>query len=123
MQNGASSPPDGPAAPPAAAPRTPALAVDRGPVTITNPRFRAPPSPPAYPALAREQGQEGEAVIRARLDRDGNPDEVLLAASSGFPVLDRAALAAVRRWAFEPGRRGGEPVAAWVQVPVRFALR
>jgi protein TonB len=43
--------------------------------------------------------------------------------SSGFEMLDRAAIAAVRRWVFEPGRRGGNPVAAWVQVPVRFALR
>lgn len=94
-----------------------------GPLLITNPRFRAPPAPPAYPPLAREQGEEGETIVRARLDRDGAPEEVLLHASSGHSMLDRAALAAVRRWLFEPGRRNGEPVTAWVQIPVRFALR
>lgn len=101
----------------------PTPALPPAPLLITNPRFRAPPAPPAYPSLAREQGEEGETVVRVRLDRLGNAEEVLLHASSGHPMLDRAALAAVQRWAFEPGRRNGEAVPAWVQIPVRFALR
>lgn len=105
----------------AAAP--PAPAADEGPVLIVNPRFRLPPLAPAYPPRARDLGQEGEVVVRARLDPLGTPEEVVVYRSSGFELLDRAALAAVRRWAFEPGRRGGAPVPAWVQVPVRFALR
>ena len=100
-----------------------AVVAEPGPLLIANPRFRAPPGPPLYPALAREQGVEGEVMVRVRLDRAGNAEEVLLQASSGHAMLDRAALAAVRRWAFEPGRRNGEAVPAWVQIPVRFALR
>jgi protein TonB len=106
-----------------AAPAPPAVARDEGPLLITTPRFRQPPAPPAYPARARELGQEGEVLLDARLDPEGIPQEVVVRRSSGFEMLDRAAIAAVRRWLFEPGRRGGTPVAAWVQVPVRFALR
>lgn len=111
----------GPAAVPA--PVSPTAPADDGPVEIAAPRFRSPPEPPAYPRLARAQRQEGEVLVRARLDRTGTPEEVLLARSSGFDLLDRAALAAVRRWPFEPGRRGGVAVIAWVQIPVRFTLR
>lgn len=110
-----------------AAPAAPALPpagqAEDGPVLIANPRFRAPPAPPAYPPRARDLGQEGEVLLQARLDPTGTPEEVIVQRSSGFDLLDRAAVAAVRRWAFEPGRRGDRPVAAWVQIPVRFALR
>jgi periplasmic protein TonB len=37
--------------------------------------------------------------------------------------LDRSALSAVRRWRFEPARRGAQPIETWVQVPVRFELK
>jgi protein TonB len=43
--------------------------------------------------------------------------------SSGFGQLDRAALSAVRKWNFEPGRQGEERIAMWVRVPVTFKLK
>ena len=91
-------------------------------VFLTEPRFRVAPRPPVYPRRARELEQQGEALIRARLDPRGNPEEVLVWKSSGFVLLDHAALKAVRGWQFEPARRNGRPVVAWVQIPVRFAL-
>jgi len=90
---------------------------------ITDPRFRQTPNPPVYPSRARQLGQQGEALIRARVDLAGNPAEVILWRSSGFALLDRAALAAVRQWQFEPARRDGQPIAAWVEVPIRFSLQ
>jgi len=101
----------------------PAAAGDETPMVLTHASFRRPPTPPAYPARARELGMEGEVVVRCLLDRDGTPGSVTLARSSGHALLDQAALAAVRLWAFEPGRRGGVPVPAVIQIPVRFALR
>ncbi|MGV8995786.1 MAG: TonB family protein [Parvibaculaceae bacterium] len=89
---------------------------------ITNPRFRDPPRPATYPKRARDLEQQGEALIRARLDFEGNAQEVMVLRSSGHVLLDNSALAAVRRWHFEPGRRNGTPVVAWVHVPVRFTL-
>ena len=30
---------------------------------------------------------------------------------------------AVRKWRFEPARRGKDPVVVWVMLPVRFELK
>ena len=87
------------------------------------PRYRVPPRPPKYPGRAVELGQQGEALVRVRLDPDGTAAEILLWRSSGFGLLDRAALAAVHGWHFLPAQRNGHPVAAWVEIPVRFHLR
>ncbi|MDP1749228.1 MAG: TonB family protein [Reyranella sp.] len=86
------------------------------------PRYRVPPKPAVYPARAIEFGQQGEVLIRVRLDLDGSAAEIKLWRSSGFEVLDRSALAAARGWHFHPAMRGGHPVAAWVEIPVRFHL-
>jgi protein TonB len=113
----------GPAAapPPIAAPI--AAPADAAPMLIATPRFRVPPRPPVYPRRAIELRAQGEALIGAQLDPTGTPHEVRVLRSSGHPMLDRAALDAVGGWAFEPGRRAGQPVAARVEIPVRFTLR
>lgn len=107
------------ASPPPAAP-VPEIAA--GPPLITEPRFREPPAKPAYPPRAAALDQQGEALVRVLVTPEGEQEEVQLWRSSGFDLLDRAALAAVRRWRFEPYRRNGTAQAAWVQVPVRFTL-
>ncbi len=89
---------------------------------ITNPRYREIPKPAIYPKRARDLGQQGIVFVRARLDYEGNAEDVTVLKSSGHVLLDNSALAAVRRWHFEPGRRNGTPVVAWVHVPVRFTL-
>jgi protein TonB len=43
--------------------------------------------------------------------------------SSGYAMLDRSALEAVKTWKFEPGRKMGKPANMWVEVPVKFILR
>lgn len=90
---------------------------------IVQARYRERPTPPAYPPRAFELDQQGEVVVRARLDPHGDPQRVEVLRSSGFSLLDEAALAAVRRWRFEPARIDGRPVPAIVQVPVRFRVR
>ena len=87
------------------------------------PRFRIPPTPAVYPPRSIELGQQGEVMVRVRLEPDGAAAEIVLWRSSSFPLLDRAALTAVRGWHFLPALRDGRPVAAWVEIPVRFHLR
>jgi protein TonB len=91
-------------------------------VYVTEAHYREPPMPPRYPKRARELNQEGEALLQVRLDYEGNAQEILISQSSGYVLLDNAALAAARRWQFEPERRNGRPVIAWVRIPVRFSL-
>jgi protein TonB len=77
---------------------------------------------PTYPAMARRLKLEGITTLRVLVSREGNAQSVTLHNSSGVRVLDEAALAAVQRWAFVPARQGDKPIAAEVDVPVRFRL-
>lgn len=67
-------------------------------------------------------GVAGSVVLRALVGPDGDTKDLRVWRSSGSPLLDNAALAAARRWAFAPARRGPHPIAAWVEVPVHFRL-
>ena len=62
-------------------------------------------------------------TLEVLVDRTGRVKELRVQDSSGYPVLDRAAVKAVREWVFEPGMVGDQKVDMWVRVPVRFELR
>jgi protein TonB len=76
--------------------------------------------PPSYPDPAREAGVEGTVVLEALVCACGEVSEIEVARS--IPMLDEAAIAAVRAWYFEPALRADEPVATWVTIPVKFSL-
>ena len=78
---------------------------------------------PSYPATARRLGIEGTSMLRVFVAADGRVADVQVDRTAGHPDLDRAAMDAVRRWKFEPGRRGSEPVGMWVRLPVQFVLK
>jgi len=103
----------------------PAAAARGEPQGITPPVFSAgylENPAPAYPALSRRLGEQGKAILRVLVNPAGAADEVQLQASSGHARLDDAARDTVRRWKFAPARRGAEPVAAWVLIPISFRL-
>ncbi|HEY6195222.1 MAG TPA: energy transducer TonB [Candidatus Eisenbacteria bacterium] len=75
---------------------------------------------PEYPQPAREAGVQGTVMVMALVCSSGQVIETKVVLS--IPMLDDAAQAAVRHWVFEPAKAGGEPVAVWVGVPVRFSL-
>lgn len=77
---------------------------------------------PVYPSAARRMREQGRVLLLVDVAPDGLPRQVNLAASSGSPRLDEAALAAVRQWRFVPARRGTTAVPAQVLVPIIFGL-
>ncbi len=77
---------------------------------------------PRYPESARMRGIQGRVFLEVRVNPRGKPDNVRIKASSGFKVLDRAALKAVRRWHFQPALKNGSAVSGMVVVPVNFKL-
>jgi protein TonB len=85
------------------------------------PRYRSTPEP-EYPAAARRERQEGVVLLAVEVSAQGRPTEVVVKRSSGFELLDRSAVRAVRRWRFEPARTAGLPIASHVEIPVRFRL-
>ena len=78
---------------------------------------------PAYPSAPRRLGVQGTTMLRVHVLADGRIGDVLVEHSAGHPDLDQAAMEAVRRWRFEPARRGADAVAMWVLLPVEFRLR
>ena len=85
------------------------------PVVIRN-------TPPIYPETARRAGWEGRVTVRVEVSADGSPISVALEKSSGYGVLDQAALRAVKSWRFQPRTMGGVAMAGTVDVPVNFTL-
>jgi len=82
----------------------------------TNPR-------PAYPRIARRRGLEGTVVLKVLVNTSGRVGGCRVHKSSGHRILDERAMKTVRRWTFEPGRKGAKPSAMWVKIPIRFELR
>lgn len=77
--------------------------------------------PPKYPDDLRQLGMEGEAVIRIVVDADGRVAKAEVVRST-HPSFEAAALEAVKAWQFEAGRKGGRPVNAQLEMPIRFTL-
>jgi periplasmic protein TonB len=77
---------------------------------------------PRYPESARKIGAQGITLLRVRVLENGHVGEVLIEKSAGFRELDSSAAEAVKKWLFEPARRGKDPVQVWVLLPVKFEL-
>ncbi len=75
---------------------------------------------PVYPELARRAGVEGVVVLECVIDPSGHVAEVKIL--RGQPLLDRAAVEAVRQWVYRPTRLNGVPVAVLLTVTVRFRI-
>lgn len=77
---------------------------------------------PRYPRKARRAGWEGTTLLKVLVNSEGAPGRVTVERTSGFEILDEAAVKAVRRWRFHPARRGIAPLSSWVRIPVAFRL-
>jgi len=77
---------------------------------------------PDYPRTAREAGWEGTVMLRVEVLPDGSAGTVSVKRSSGYAILDDAAITAVRRWHFPTAMDGNFPVRRMVDQPVTFNL-
>ena len=76
---------------------------------------------PIYPDVARSARVEGTIVIEAILDTAGRVTQARIVKS--VPLLDQAALNAVRQWRYTPSTYAGHPVAVLMTVTIRFTLQ
>ncbi len=77
---------------------------------------------PVYPPAARRDGQEGKTLLLVEVLSNGRVGKVKVEKSSGYKLLDEAAVEAVRKWRFTPAKKGKTPVTAWARVPIEFSL-
>lgn len=76
---------------------------------------------PVYPEWARRKGISGTVLVHALIGEDGRIKETRVIKS--IAELDDYAVRSVKQWRFKPAMTGGEPVAVWVAIPVKFTLR
>jgi protein TonB len=77
--------------------------------------------PPVYPPIALSARVQGIVILEATLDVDGRVTEARVLRS--LPLLDQAALDAVRQWVYTPARLNGVAVPVIMTVTVSFTLR
>lgn len=75
---------------------------------------------PMYPPLAKAARVQGEVVLSAVIDTNGQITNLQLV--SGHPMLVPAALAAVREWRYKPYLLNGTPVEVETTITVIFSL-
>jgi TonB family protein len=78
---------------------------------------------PAYPALLREAGIEGQAVVGFVVDTSGaiEPGSARVLTTT-HPMIEGPARAAVLRCSFSPGRVAGRAVRVRMQLALNFLL-
>jgi protein TonB len=86
---------------------------------------RHPLTPPDYPASEIRRNHEGTVQLLIYVLPNGRVGEVKVGRSSGYPLLDDAAVRKARSaWRFLPAKSGsGQAIAAWGTFDVRFELR
>jgi protein TonB len=100
-------------------PPAPAIAPIRVGGSIRQPRKIHDVSP-VYPTLAIAARREGIVILEAEIGEDGCVRNTRLLRS--IPLLDEAAMEAVRQWRFTPTLLNGEPVPVVMTVTVAFTL-
>ena len=76
---------------------------------------------PFYPEIARAARVEGTVIMEAVLDTTGRVTQLRVIKS--VPLLDQAAVDAVRQWRYTPSLYGGHPVSVLMTITVRFTLQ
>jgi protein TonB len=75
---------------------------------------------PVYPEIARTARVEGVVVLEAVLDPTGSVTQLRVVKS--VPLLDQAALEAVRHWKYTPSVYAGRPVSVLMTITITFML-
>ena len=76
---------------------------------------------PVYPPIAQSARVQGVVILEATIGPDGRVQDVKVLRS--IPLLDAAAIDAVKQWVYTPTLLNGVPVPVIMTVTVNFTLR
>ena len=105
------------------APPPPAPPAATGPLVVggnIKPPARTRYVAPIYPEIARNARVQGVVILEAIIGADGKVEQARVLRSQ--PLLDDAALAAVRAWEYTPTLLNGQPTPVIMTVRVQFRL-
>lgn len=76
-----------------------------------------------YPSAARSAGQQGTVLVNITINTAGRVASASLASSSGYPLLDNAAVNSVYSWTFRPAADPyGTPLSYTGVIPIEYSL-
>jgi TonB family protein len=78
--------------------------------------------PPEFPSKALSQRVSGAVTVEYTVDTSGDPRDVRVIEATPPGVFDKAAVAAVKRWHYDPVIANGAPVEVPVRTSIRFEL-
>jgi TonB family protein len=79
-------------------------------------------TPPEFPSKALSQRLSGSVTVEYTVDTNGDPRDVRVVEATPPGVFDKAAVAAVKRWHYDPVLANGAPVEVPVRTSIRFEL-
>ncbi len=76
-----------------------------------------------YPTSALRRGIEGKVILHILVNKEGKTEEVKTISSSGFSILDKAAVKSVKNWNFTPIDVKEKNVdLIWVEVAIEYKI-
>ena len=78
-----------------------------------------------YPELGKKAGLQGMIILQAVLRKDGTVGDIRIIGGNlrGYPFFRKAAIDAVRKLKFKPGKLRGHPVDVIMTLTIRFSLK
>ncbi len=77
---------------------------------------------PSYPRLSRRRNEEGTVIIALSVTSAGLLEDIRIQRSSGYVLLDQAALKAIQKSRFKPAMKNGRPIRESVEQSFVFRL-
>lgn len=75
---------------------------------------------PDYPSAAKKDGISGFVDLEVTVSKQGNVDDVTVIQSTPSGIFDKSAVAAVRKWKYDPRFVDGLPSTAHLKVRLDF---
>jgi TonB family protein len=92
------------------------------PKIVQKARLQYAPPPIVYPKGAIEQNAIGKVALKAFIDVDGQINNIEIIASSGYKILDDAAIEWFKKLNFIPASDGETNVGSFVSQTISFSL-
>jgi periplasmic protein TonB len=77
--------------------------------------------PPKFPPEMRREGTGGLVTVKCTIDEKGNVTEPQVEKAT-HDAFVQPALDALRKWKFKPAKKGGNPIALRVSIPIQFTV-
>lgn len=99
-------------------------ALEPGAGSVTEPRaVKRTMAKPKYPRQGAAMRRGGTVVLQARIERDGTVSSATVVSAPDELGFAEAAIAAVKKWRFEPATYHGEPVPVLFPVSFTFGVQ